>query len=238
MIRNIHPQAAAGDNYRQVQNSTPGLSKLSICNLLFFLIIAMYLSPVLAAVPGQEPVFASPALPLEKQQVFPPIPGDSLYQLPITLTDHHGKPFKLSDMRGKAVIISMFYHSCEFVCPMLIETMHITEQSLTTQEKTNLSLLLLTFDPERDSVAILSKIVSEHQLDPARWTLARTDDASVRQLAAALNIQYRHMDNGEFNHTSVLILLDKNGRISGRSGELGQADPEFIQRVKLAVQDN
>jgi len=58
----------------------------------------------------------------------------------------------------------------------------------------------------------------------------------VRKLAAVLGIQYRALKNGDFNHTTALILLDADGRIAGRSTQLGNADPAFVKAVKAAAQ--
>src|SRR5207249_2527780 len=117
-----------------------------------------------------------------------------------------GKAFNFGARRGQPVVVSMFYNSCQFVCPMLIDTLHLTEENLTSAERAKISVLLVTFDPARDSVQVLKSVAGKRSLDPARWTLARTDAASVRKLAAALGIQYRLLTNGEYNHTTALIL--------------------------------
>jgi len=169
-------------------------------------------------------------------QAAPAVPSDSIYQLPVKLTDQQGRSIALADGRGHPVLVSMFYTSCEFVCPMLVEALADTEAKLTPQERGRLTVLLVTFDPARDTVAVLKKTAEQRQLDPAHWTLARTDAASVRKLAAALGVQYRALPNGDYNHTTSLILLDAEGRIAGRSSQLGNAEPAFVQLVKAAAQ--
>jgi len=165
------------------------------------------------------------------------LPGDSVYRLPISLENQLAKNFKLADQSGNIVITSMFYNSCEYVCPMLIDTIRMLEKKLDEKEKSHLSVLLVTLDPARDKVDTLQSIAKARELDSQHWVLARTSEKSVRQLAAVLNIQYRQMDSGEFNHTSALILLDKNGRIIARSGTLGSVDDEFLQKIKLALKN-
>ena len=66
-------------------------------------------------------------------------------------------------------------------------------------------------------------------------TLARTDAASVRKLAAVLRIQYRALANGDFNRTTALILVNVDGRVVGRTTQLGDADPAFFKLVKASV---
>ena len=161
-----------------------------------------------------------------------PLPANSLYHLTIPLTDQAGRTVKLEDWRGKPVIVSMFYRSCQFVCPRIVESVKRTEENLGAQRT---PVLMVSFDPARDDVAALAEMATEHGLDQKLWTLARAEARNVRKLAAALNIQYRELPSGEFNHTSVLILLDREGRKVGQTGVLGEADPKFVKLVKKTV---
>ena len=166
------------------------------------------------------------------------IPGDSLYQLGATLSDQNGRAFKLRDHLGKPVLASMFYTSCKFVCPMLIDAMETTRQGLTATERAGLDLLLISFDPDHDDVKKLRAIALSRELDASQWTLARTDPSSARKIAATLGIQYRLLSDGDYNHTTVLVLLDAQGRIVGRSKKLGAADADFIAFVKKTLHAN
>lgn len=163
------------------------------------------------------------------------LPGNSIYQLPVALTDQTGRDFHLADQRGKPMLISMFYSSCQFVCPMLIDTLRDTEAKLSRDEREHLGVLMVSIDPEHDSVAVLKRKADERAIAAPRWAMARTDAASVRKLAAVLGIQYRALANGEFNHTTALILLDADGRIVARSSQLGSADPAFVLKVRRTL---
>jgi protein SCO1/2 len=57
----------------------------------------------------------------------------------------------------------------------------------------------------------------------------------VRQLAAVLGIQYRALPNGDFNHSTALILLDADGRLVARTTRLAGADPAFVEKVVAAL---
>ena len=83
------------------------------------------------------------------------VPGASLYNLKGVLTDQDGRTFKLEQRRGQPMLVSMFYNSCKFVCPMLIDTLRSTEQTLTASERAKVGMLLITFDPARDDVKAL-----------------------------------------------------------------------------------
>jgi len=174
---------------------------------------------------GAAPDAASPA-------TANPLPGDSIYQLPVPLTDQTGRSFMLADRRGTPLVISMFYTSCQFTCPMLLEAVRATEMQLSMAQRNHVNVLLVSFDPAHDTVAVLARTAGERKVDDTRWSLARTDPVSVRKLAAVLGIQYRALGNGDFNHTTTLVLVDAQGRIVGRTNEMGGADPKFVKLLR------
>jgi protein SCO1 len=170
------------------------------------------------------------------QAAGPALAGNSVYQLNARLTDQEGQDFSLADKRGHPVLVGMFYTSCEFVCPMLVEALRNTEAQLSANERANVSVLLITIDPARDTVAVLKRTAGQRDLDPSHWTLARSDAATTRKLAAVLGLQYRALPNGDFNHSTDLILLDADGRVAARTAQLSRVDPKFLKQVKVAAQ--
>ncbi len=165
-----------------------------------------------------------------------PLPTDSIYQLAVPLTDQDGHTFRLDERRGQPMLVSMFYTACQFVCPMLIDTLRDTTTKLSEVERARLNVLMVSFDPAHDSVAVLKKTADERALDTPHWALARTDAGNTRKLAAVLGIQYRAIAGGDFNHTTALILIDADGRFVGRSTKLGNADPAFVKLVRATLQ--
>jgi protein SCO1/2 len=165
-----------------------------------------------------------------------PLPQESVLQLTNTFTDQAGKDFHLADRRGHAQIVSMFYSSCTYTCPLMIDSGLGVDRALTPTQRDALRVLLVSFDPPRDTPAALTALAVKRHLDTQRWTLARTNDDGVRKLAALLGIRYRKLANGEFNHTSGLILLDADGRILAKTEQLGSVpDPKFVSAVRAAL---
>ena len=165
-----------------------------------------------------------------------PLPGDSVLRVPAKFTDQDGKAFTLAQRRGGVQLVTMFYSSCPYACPLIIDTGKGIDHALGAAERAKLRVLLLSLDPARDTPAKLSALATKRKIDRARWTLATTDAGGVRQTAAALGIRYRQLANGEFNHSSVMILLDADGRILARTETIGpQPDPEFLAAVRKAL---
>ena len=124
--------------------------------------IAMLLATVAGALPAAVPAPATVA----------PLPRDSVYQSTAQLTDAQAHRFAWGEQRGRAQLVSMFYTSCRFVCPMIVDGAKSIEQSLTDEERARLGVTLISLDPKRDTPEVLARMQKERDLDAARWTLA------------------------------------------------------------------
>ena len=165
-----------------------------------------------------------------------PLPGDSVYLLEDAFSDQSGKPFTLAERRGKPQVVAMFYTSCRYVCPLIVDSAKGVEHALSPAEREHLGILLVSLDPMRDDTAQLASVARKRKLDPSRWTLARTEAGTVRRVAALLGVRYRALADGEFNHSSALVLVDSEGRVVARTERLGPVpDPAFLAAVKAAL---
>ena len=128
-----------------------------------------------------------------------PVASGSLYQSDVALTDQNGRVFHLADLRGEPVLVSMFYSSCQMVCPMIFETIRATLAKGGKPAHDGVRVLMVTVDPERDSVAALKKTANAHGADD-HWQVARANASGTREVAALLGVQYRRLADGDFNH--------------------------------------
>ncbi|HET8692339.1 MAG TPA: SCO family protein [Steroidobacteraceae bacterium] len=184
---------------------------------------------ILAAVLALAPLSARPATP-------PALPGDSVYQLPAALTDASGKPVEWRELRGTPRVATMFYTSCKYICPLVVDSLRAIERKLSAAERARIGFVLISMDPARDTPEALARIIAERKLDPARWTLLQPDPADLRGLAGLLGIRYRSLADGEFNHSTSLVLLDAEGRVLARTDQLGaDGDAAFLAAVRAAA---
>lgn len=160
---------------------------------------------------------------------MPPLPGESLYQLKIELTAQDGSRIPFDRLRGRPVLLSMFYASCGGVCPAIAFSMRRMQAALTQAQRESLQPVMVSFDPAHDDAAALLEFAGMQKLDGPRWIVARTPDSSVRELAAALGVRYRELPGGGFSHSTVIALLDADGVIQARTSALSELDPEFMR---------
>jgi len=155
----------------------------------------------------------------------------SLYQMHEKLLNQDGEAIDLDLYRGKPVLVTMFYGSCPATCPLIIDTLRAVERKLDEPQRQQLRVLLVSLDAEHDTPAALRQVANTRRIETSRWTLAHADAAAVRRIAAALNIQYRQLPDGQFSHSTIISALDEQGKILVQSAELGHADPEVLRAI-------
>ena len=132
----------------------------------------------------------------------------SIYQAGGDWTDHRGNTFELDKLQGKNQVVVMAYTSCQHTCPILVQSMKQIYKEM-------------TLDTERDSVEVMKNFAKHNDLGD-NWRLIRSDEASTRMLANTLNIKYQFADNGDINHSNLISVLDKDGRLVAQG--VGVAD--------------
>jgi protein SCO1 len=165
------------------------------------------------------------------------LPSDSIYRLDVPLTTQDGRSAPLASFAGKIRIVTMFYASCPYVCPMTIQTLKDLEATLSATERSRLRILMVSVDPQRDTIDALASLAIKRELDLKRWSLARAQASDVRKIAAVLGIQYRQLANKEFNHSTILALVSREGRILAKSNSTGSIDPQFSATLRKVLSD-
>jgi protein SCO1/2 len=147
--------------------------------------------------------------------------ANSLYQLDATFTDDRGHAFPLSALRGRPVVLTMFFASCGYACPVLVADLQSIRAQLPAEIRERAQFVLVSFDTARDTPAALAKYRADRQLD-GQWTLLHGDDDGVRELAALLGVKYKQEADGAFSHSNLISVLNAEGEmVHQRSGLQG-----------------
>jgi protein SCO1/2 len=163
--------------------------------------------------PGDGPHASTPAdkqhgsMPADK-----PVDDASLYQLESKWTRADGRQVSLSSLRGKVRVLAIFYSSCEFACPVIVGRMKSLQAMLPADRRGDVGFVLVSMDPGKDDPTRLVEYAKRMELDD-NWTLLKGDDGDVRELAALLGFRYREEPDGEFAHSNMISVLDREGRL-------------------------
>lgn len=151
---------------------------------------------------------------------------ESLYQLDARFTDDSGRPFALGSLRGRPVVLTMFFASCGYACPLLTTDMLAIQGRLPAELRRRAVFVLVSFDTARDTPKALAKYRAQRGLD-SQWILLRGDNDSVRELAALLGVKYKQEADGAFAHSNLVTVLNPEGEIAhqreGLQGGLDEA---------------
>jgi len=160
----------------------------------------------------------------EPAPAAPPLPARSVYQLDATWTTDSGTAFTLAELRGRPVVLAMFFASCGYACPRIVSDLAQIEATLPADVRARARFVLVSFDDVRDTVAALHAYREQHELAADRWILLRGAPGDIRELAAVLGVSYRREASGLFSHSNLITVLDANGEIvhqrSGLEGGL------------------
>ena len=164
------------------------------------------------------------------------LPANSVYHLDVTVEDQDGDISGLDRYKGHPVLVTMFYASCPHVCPMLISTIKLTESKLSPEERSDLRVLTISIDPERDTPQKLRETMDRHSVDNNRWSMVRSEPGELRAIAGVFEVRYKQLPDGEFNHTTRIVLLDKQGTQVASTEQLGRHDADFLEAIQTSLQ--
>lgn len=158
------------------------------------------------------------------------LPTESLYHLKGKWASTSGSAQGLRDLKGRPVVLSMVYTRCKASCPLTIAKMKELES---LAGKGDYIFVMASFDPKNDTAEALKKYLAERKLDPAHWQmLSPTADRDVRELAAATGFVYSRDEQGEYSHSNIVVLLDREGVVRSKLDRLGADSEEFVKKLK------
>jgi protein SCO1/2 len=172
-----------------------------------------------AAIPAAATAPCCPAKPAVKKDACceavaaAAFSKESLYQADAAFTTDAGREFKLGELRGRPVVLAMFFSSCGYACPLLISDIEAIRAQVPAELRDRAALVLVSFDTVRDTPAALATFRTQRALD-AQWTLLHGSADSVRELAALLGVKYQQAADGMFSHSNLITILNPEGEIA------------------------
>jgi protein SCO1/2 len=130
----------------------------------------------------------------------------------LELTDHTGRPRRLEDFRGKAVLVFFGFTHCPDVCPTTLADISQVMKGLGPDAE-RVQVLFVTVDPERDTREELGKYVGA--FDP-RFLGLYGDAAATQRAAREFKVYYekrKTADGYSVDHSGQTYVIDPQGRL-------------------------
>ena len=125
-------------------------------------------------------------------------------------------------IKDKITVFAMVYTHCPDICPMTTHNMFLVEEKLPDNIKGQVKFVVISFDPNRDSPAVLKKFAEIRELNFNNWTLLSGSEKNTNEVMLKFGIKAIPADssydeNGELSynviHTDRISLIDQEGRL-------------------------
>ncbi len=142
-----------------------------------------------------------------------------------SLTDHNGRTFKLSEHRGKVILLFFGYTSCTEACPVILGRVNKVFERLGTEGEKALAVFI-SLDPGRDTPKVLREYVKYFSSATMALTGSKEEiDRVVEQFGARYEIEKSDSALGyHVNHTTDIYLIDRRGVVHSRFRHTDRAD--------------
>jgi len=152
-----------------------------------------------------------------------------------TLTDHNGKLRKLSEFKGKAIVLFFGYTHCPDVCPTTLSEMALALKQLGADAQ-RVQILFVTLDPERDTTAVLAQYVPS--FNPAflglRGSAAETIAMTRKFKVFAQKHETGSSSGYTLDHSASSFVFDPAGKPRLLIG-FGQGPEAVVHDLKLLL---
>jgi protein SCO1/2 len=130
-----------------------------------------------------------------------------------TLLDRRGKPVRLSDYRGKPLLVSFIFTGCFQVCPTNPRSLHEAVQELgklVGLDKFN--VVSIGFNQHFDSPEAMRAFAAQNSVSTSNWEFLSPHRSIVEALTRDFGFSYVANAAG-FDHVLEVTVLDGQGRI-------------------------
>lgn len=189
-------------------------------NTRFFLLLLLAATPLLGAetpAAGKDDACCKEESAAKKDACCDAMPAapfsrNSIYQADASFTTDGGRAFALGELRGRPVVLNLFFASCGYACPLAVGGMQAIRAKLPAEIRDRAVYVLVSFDTVRDTPAALADYRARHSLGEP-WVLLHGNADSVRELAVLLGVKYRQEADGAFSHSNLITILNPQGEI-------------------------
>jgi protein SCO1/2 len=188
-------------------------------------LLALALILAAGAAAAQQPPDAEKAVRESQAAIGRQVPD-------FTLRDRLNRQVKLSDYRGKPLVVSFVYTGCFQACPVTTQYLaKAVRQAREALGEDAFQVVSIGFNQPFDSPDAMGAFSRQNRVRDPRWEFLSPDAKEIEALAAAFGFSFRATAKG-FDHITQATIVDPNGvvyrQVYGETFEL----PLFVGPLK------
>lgn len=154
------------------------------------------------------------------------------------LVNQDNKKITNETYKGKVYVLEFFFTTCPSICPKMNLSMLAIENSFFGNP--NFGIVSITIDPSHDTPEVLKAHAKLLGVKSSNWNFLTGDRAYIFNLANKgfnLYVGENSKISGNFEHSGLFALIDKNGDIRCRKDDFGNPILYYDGLDKKGVRD-
>ncbi len=155
-------------------------------------------------------------------------------------TNELGEAVSLSQFKGQAVALTFIFTTCPFptMCPRLSQNFSEAQKKLESMPNapTNWHLLSISFDPEKDTPAVLKNYAERFKYDPRHWSFLAGDLIEITAIAEQFGETFWR-ESGSISHNVRTAVIDTSGKVQKIIPENKWTSDELVEEILKAAKN-
>ena len=154
------------------------------------------------------------------------------------MRDRRGKPVRLSDFRGKPLLVSFIYTGCFEICPTQTRTLYESVKGLDVMlGQDQFNVVSIGFNQPFDAPEAMRAFAAQHRIQHRNWEFLSPRADQVDALTRAFGFSWVATPAG-FDHVLGVTVVDADGRIHSQVlGDIVRADRLGVPLRRLLLYD-
>jgi protein SCO1/2 len=130
-----------------------------------------------------------------------------------TFQDRSGRKVRLSDYRGKPLVISMIYTHCPVICATTTRSLSALKLSQDALGADSFGVLTVGFDTENDTPEMMGDFAKRMGVNLPNWEFVSADPDTIEKLSKDLGFTFLPSPDGGFSHITQTTFVDGKGKV-------------------------
>lgn len=157
-------------------------------------------------------VLATSPYPAMSSAAAPVAMPQSLDAVAFDWRDDHGALKRLSDWKGKTILLTMAYSTCREICSYTLHRLQQLQQSA-DRAGVPIEVVVVSYDPAADGPESWSMYRRHHGLSRSNWHFLTGDEQTTEKFAAVLHFPFWRYDE-HVVHGFRILMVQPDGRIA------------------------